>query len=1389
MSKSIVGELMVPTSRWIPTRVMAVKIAVSYALLGGLWILGSGWLLHHFVTDPALEEWMENLKGWFFVGVTALLLGLALDRYFREIRRSARLLEASEQRWQFALKGAGQGVWDWNTRTNEVFFSSGLSSMLGFESHEFAETLAEWEARVHPADLPTVKAELQRHLEGQTPMYASEHRVRCKDGNFKWVLDRAKVMSLAPDDKALRVVGTHSDITERKQAEMALREAQERYRLLVESAPDAIFVLRGRQVAYINAAARHLLGATEASQLVGQGVEDRIHPDFRELVEQRLRQLIDEQKPVPSMEQKYLRLDGSPVEVEVSAVPASWEDQRGAVVFVRDITARKRLANVQEFLAQTAERSDGFFRALARYLAECLELNFVCIDRLLEDNLTAQPLAVYGNGAFQDNAAYALTDTPCGEVVAGGMCCFPQGVCQLFPRDQVLRDLRAESYAGTVLRGSGGRPVGLIAVIGRQPLRDPELAKAVLQMVSGRAAIELERQESEAQLRRQLELQDQIAKIATTVPGMIYSFRLRPDGSACMPFAAPVIEDLWGLRPGDVSDDFSLAMASVHPDDVTRLAESINESARTMKAWREVFRVRHPRKGEVWLEGQSVPRREPDGSTLWHGFVQDVTERKRKNTALRESEARYRLLAENVEDFVSLHDAQGNRLYVSPSFCRVTGWTAEEVMESAWDARLHPDEVPLIQQSRTQNLAGQTTLTEHRIRCRDGSWMWVEARCKPIVGPDGQVTQLLIWQHDITQRKRAEELVKMETNRRRILFEEATDGIVVLGQNLGVIEANRSFAQMLGYASAQEVLPLHPWDWDAIYTTRENLLAVWPELPSSPLTFTTKFRRKDGTVLDVEITSNPAEWAGQKLLFNHCRDITDRKRTEALLQESLLFRRQAEKIGRIGAWKVSPQTDYLYWTEGVYAIVEAPLEYKPGLEEGMKFYDAESIPVLHEALKRALADGTPFVVEAGVTTTTGKHLWTEVRGLGRIGDDEQAFIMGTFQDITERKHLESQLRQAQKLEAIGQLAGGVAHDFNNILAAIMMHLGLLQMNPDLDDRTRHALKDLDAGARRAANLTRQLLMFSRRSVLKVKPLDVNEVVETLLKMLRRLIGEQIDLRFDGKSALPLVEADAGMLEQVIMNLVVNARDALPKGGRITITTTPAEVDAIHTAAHPNSRPGRFVCLAVSDTGCGMDAATLKRIFEPFFTTKDAGKGTGLGLATVHGIVAQHKGWVEVDSELTAGTEFRVFLPVTTQASVEVIPAPQTGPVRRGRETILLVEDEPPVRLVVGQSLRALGYQVYEAANGQEAVKLWQIHGAQVALLLTDMVMPEGMTGLELVEQLQALKPGLKAIISSGYSAEIVNAGVPSKAGIVYLPKPYATKVLADTIRDCLDQKK
>ncbi len=406
--------------------------------------------------------------------------------------------------------------------------------------------------------------------------------------------------------------------------------------------------------------------------------------------------------------------------------------------------------------------------------------------------------------------------------------------------------------------------------------------------------------------------------------------------------------------------------------------------------------------------------------------------------------------------------------------------------------------------------------------------------------------------------------------------------------------------------------------------------------------------------------------------------------------------------------------------------------------------------------------------------------------------DNASIFRGGFAmltDITERRQLEMQLRQAQKLDSIGQLAGGVAHDFNNILAAIMMHLSLLQQHPNLDTETTDALKELESETKRAANLTRQLLMFSRRSVMQVRVVDVNEVVQHLLKMLRRLLGEHITVQFDSNPQLSPVEADPGMLEQVVMNLVVNARDAMPKGGKVTISTRLTEIDLESVRHHSERRPGKFITLAVADTGTGMDEKTLKRIFEPFFTTKDIGKGTGLGLPTAYGIIKQHQGWIEVYTQLDQGTLFEVFLPAKNVAHVPAETHAAPSPAIGGHGTILLVEDEDIVRRPISTYLRKLGYTVIEAPDGKQAFKLWREHREQIDLLYTDIIMPEGISGLELAGQLKIEKPDLKVIISSGYSTEINMHGVISgQDNFVYLAKPSSSSTIASTIRDCLDKK-
>ncbi len=398
----------------------------------------------------------------------------------------------------------------------------------------------------------------------------------------------------------------------------------------------------------------------------------------------------------------------------------------------------------------------------------------------------------------------------------------------------------------------------------------------------------------------------------------------------------------------------------------------------------------------------------------------------------------------------------------------------------------------------------------------------------------------------------------------------------------------------------------------------------------------------------------------------------------------------------------------------------------------------------------------------------------------------QPHIFSIVQDITGRKALEARLQQAQKLESIGQLAGGIAHDFNNILAGMMMHISLLQALENLPADARASLDELMAEAHRAANLTRQLLMFSRKSMLQMKNLDLNEVVSQLLRTLARLLGHEIGIRFSSVSGLPRVQADLDLIEQVMINLSLNARDAMPDGGEVVITLATELIDEAAAAKRSAARPGQFVCLSVADAGCGMDAETLRHVFEPFFTTKDVGRGTGLGLAAVYGIAAQHQGWVEIQSAVGRGTTVSVFLPVVIEEEPARPADDLRGAFQRGTETILFVEDDPTVRRITKQALQRLGYKVFEAADGPEALKIWQERQAEIRLMLTDVMMPGGLSGVELAEQLLAARPDLKVILSSGYSPELIAGRLSSTVNVTRLQKPYQLSVLSATIRACLD---
>jgi PAS domain S-box-containing protein len=516
----------------------------------------------------------------------------------------------------------------------------------------------------------------------------------------------------------------------------------------------------------------------------------------------------------------------------------------------------------------------------------------------------------------------------------------------------------------------------------------------------------------------------------------------------------------------------------------------------------------------------------------------------------------------------------------------------------------------------------------------------------------------------------------------------------------------------------------------------------------------------------------------------------ERKRSELAARQSVERFELVARATNDAVWDWDLRTDAIWWNDGFQTLFGYEREEIGG--------DITSwISRIHPVDLASVQQSIDAVIDGGGTSWSSEYRFRRRDGTYAIvfdrgyvlrdPDGNPMRMIGAMLDITERKRLEEQLRQSQKMDAIGQLSGGIAHDFNNLLTVIQCNAMLL-IEDDVSQERRAYAEDITQAAERAASLTRQLLMLSRRQVMQPTALDLNDVVRNLMRMLRRIVGEDIHVYAGYAIEMPLLRGDVGMLEQVLLNLVVNARDAMPRGGHLTICTSVKEVDEAEATRRPEISPGRYACLEVRDTGAGVDAEVLPHVFEPFFTTKPVGKGTGLGLATVYGIVQQHDGWIDVTTEPGAGTTFSIYLPIAEPtAPTGLHRASDIAGSLTGTETLLVVEDEDNVRLLVVNLLERHGYTILQAASGAAALEIWQQARDQIDLLLTDLVMPGGMTGRELAGRLRADRPELKVVYTSGYSVEVTGHGEALIDGFNFLQKPYHPKKLAQTVREQLDR--
>lgn len=785
-------------------------------------------------------------------------------------------------------------------------------------------------------------------------------------------------------------------------------------------------------------------------------------------------------------------------------------------------------------------------------------------------------------------------------------------------------------------------------------------------------------------------------------------------------------------------------------------------------------------------------------------MLEDITQSRLSAMLLESTEQRLRLILNSIGDGIIAVDSEGLILGANPAASRIVGWTEREMVGRDSFTLLHrdPDSECAIRLALRE---GKPHTGEVRDFLRkDGSSMHVEYFCAPFPLGEG-LTGAVLTLRDITERRRAEAALRESEARFRELAEKIDDVFYNVDPHARrVLYISPAYEKVWGrsteslYADPLSFLEwLHPEDRDMVRAALEA------HVRGEPSDIEYRVLHPNGSLRWVRDRSYPVRDAAGTLhrTVGVTRDITDRKLARDALQESTRSLRRitqqletekqrlenAQSVAKIGSWEADLATLEPAWSRETFRIFGLdPETHQPRYDDFLE----RTHPEDRESVDRAFRDSFTAPGSHAITHRivlpdgTIRHV-EETWRVERDGDNVPVRAIGTCQDITARVHLEEQYRHAQKMEAIGQLAGGVAHDFNNMLTVILVRAEQAMRKADAGSPLHKHLVEIHGAAERSAGLTRQLLTYARRQPVSPEVLDANATITRTLGMLRRLIGEGISLSLNPGPGLWPVRLDPVQLDQLLTNLCINARDAIEDVGRIVIETRNVHFDAEYCRLHPDSKPGHYVLLSVSDDGKGMSRDVKEHAFDPFFTTKEVGKGTGLGLATVHGIVQQHGGFIRLYSEPGSGTCFRIYLPRADVPGMDAAAQDAQPPPRARGETVLLVEDEHMLLDVTTEMLHGLGYKVLRANNPLEALEIASRDSGRAHVLLTDMVMPD-MNGRVLAERIRALQPHIRCAFMSGYVANVLK-GHPGEHAIPYLQKPFSTAELATCLRRALDE--
>ncbi len=762
---------------------------------------------------------------------------------------------------------------------------------------------------------------------------------------------------------------------------------------------------------------------------------------------------------------------------------------------------------------------------------------------------------------------------------------------------------------------------------------------------------------------------------------------------------------------------------------------------------------------------------------------------------LQESERRYRSIFENAAEGIYQVDREGHFLRANPALARMWGCESpEQLMEERvnFTGQIYVDFGDREKIRETLQKDGFIKGVETRIFRKDGEIRWVSLNSRAVKDENNEIRFYEGSVEDITDRKRAEEELRVS----RLHLREAAD-LAKIAYWESDRESNEFIFNDLFYAlyatdsireggyrmAADEYFRrfVHPDDLEGLCRKVEGRKADPGQVESEDIEH--RVIRADGKIIDIRATRRYIKDPEGRILrvVGVNQDITERKSAEETLRATAARLIRAERVSRTGNWELDLST------KTVSASAEAGRIYGlSGEEFPLDWVQQSPLPEYRETLDKALRDlvekNTPYDVEFKMRHVDDGSV-VDVHSVAEY-DPVKRTVFGVIQDVTENKKLEEQLRQAQKMEAIGTLAGGVAHDFNNLLTVIMGFANLIQMGIGPDDCLAPYVEQIVASSSKGADLTQSLLAFSRKQRINLEPHAINDIVRNSVKLLKRLLPEDIEVALDLGTIDFIVRLDQNQIDQTFLNLATNARDAMPHGGRLSIRTETITLDEEFVRSRGFGKSGRYVLISVSDTGTGMDEKTKERIFDPFFTTKEVGKGTGLGLASVYGIVTQHQGYITVSSKLFEGTTFHIYLPLEEAFSAKEGDEPE--PAVGGIETILIVEDDQGVRNMMRQILTRSGYNTLEAATGEEGIRMHEQHKGKIDLVILDVVMP-GKNGKEVLDEIAGKGVPVRAIFISGYTGEIILQKGVQKESVDFLQKPLSVSTLLSKVREVLDR--